>query len=1257
MGSNEHLVGQRFRLDEQLSDRPTGAVYRAWDTREDRAVAVKAMRSPSSAEERARFLREASALKKLDHPCIARHVESGIDERYGPFLVTEWVEGEDMDGYLKEGPFDLLTGVEVARKLASALSHVHGRGLLHRDIKPGNVRFRAETREVRLIDFGLARAFGAGADTMVTEPGQFLGTPRYVSPEQARGEPALDPRSDVFSLGGVLYRGFSGRPAFDAPNLRALLYAVTAEPHVPLAVAVPEFPPRLSELIDAMLEKDPEARPAHGQAVLDALDEISVSMEVGARRLPALDWGRPHVPTWRVRGEVDGRACVPPLSAEAVERIARSFELEARQGGSAVWLLEHSAGSEIVEAGNRIARCVLAIREAWPRARALISTLDREGAPSGSAARGGAFEGIELDANIARLLVGSFDIEARGEHRILLGPRIGVGFRGRAGRSRFTGRSREVDSVIEALRSSVERRMVQVVAVSGGPGLGKTRLRYELLRDRAFVDLDPFIILCIGEPGGRAAALRAFARGLRVALGLGSHFSRSRLAAALVRVCGQDPASLDPSVVEPLYQALSTGAAQSTTLLDATLSWDASRRGIYDITRKIVARRPLVVVVDDVQHVDAPSLKLVEDLVRVLCDEPFVVLLLSRAEGPEHLLAAAPSGAIRRVELSPLDVESTRAMARAGLDEDASASQVERIAMLSGGNPRVVEELVEAAQLGVDASAGPVLQQWFESCILSLRRQERAALRAAAIFGERFPKAGVQRILRGSSTPAELGASLERLVQLSLVRPTPDDGDGPDAFFRFTQPVLVRLLQEGLTPEEVRDGHLVAAEHLALNASDEPAVVAAHFVEAEEARAASIWCHRAAKHALRAEDLEGALELADRGYGLAADDDIRGPLLLVRAEARLWLGDPVRAAIDANEAVERLPRLSTSWAQALCVSSTAALRTGDGAAHRGLAAEAEELLKDFFISTPTLSSVVRLASDAVDAGEVDSVLGLYERIAILAQGSLDGPAVVAPFMTLRGTLARTRGEFDAAVADYRAAVAKYAEAGRPRAAAMAGLRLADLLLHASDTDSARFVLDEILRDARLYGWRSLLPEALSQHAWIRLSHGDTGAVGDLQLAAKLAEGQGDRAVEVRARVYLSRALRELGRVDEAEVEASRSVDLSSRAPAVLALALAELAACQLAAKRAAPALRFIQAALRACAGSRLGELEERARLTQTRALMALGRTNEAAVAARRGLELFATFAAHVHDARIRTSYMTTVFRAQLLILAKDLEVG
>ncbi len=1251
---NATTIAGRFRLDEALSDRPTGKVWRGWDLREDRPVAVKTLYSAPSVEERVRFLREGAALKKLDHPNIACHVESGVDEHHGRFIVTEWVEGEDLETYLRPGPTDLLTGLDIALKLAAGLSHVHARGLLHRDLKPANIRFESQSRCIKLIDFGLARSFGVGAETTVTEPGQFLGTPRYVSPEQARGEPHIDPRSDVFSLGGILYRCFTGRPAFDASNLRGLLQAILSEPHIPLAQAVPDLPPRLTDLVDSMLAKEPVARPAHGQAVLEALEELGASFRLRSAEPSEIDWGRPHIHRWQVRGQIDGRAA-PSMSEPALSKIAHPFGVRVVASGARTWSIEHDPGCEVVEAAQRVARCTLAVAEAWPQARGIIATSEPMATPVSAAVRGGAIDGIELDEDIARILFATFDIEPRGQRRVLLGARLGVRLHSRGGGGGFAGRDRELATLVATFQACVAEGRARTFVVEGGAGLGKTRLRFELLRHPSVRELDPFVLLCTGEPGGRLAALRALARGLRAALGLSPRFSRARLRAALRSLVGDDATLQSGAVIESVYQALSVGGAHATTLVDTTLSWDDYRRGILELARRVLAQQPLLVVIDDAPNVDAPSLGLVDHLMRTFSSAPLFVVSLARPHGDIPALASLTDGASGRIDLAPLDVEAARALIQPGLGEDAPPAEVERLVLLSGGNPRVAEELVEAAQLGGGENPGPVLEQWFESCLLSLRKHERAILRAAAVFGERFPKSGVRRILADRISRAELDGGLERLAALALVRPATEDDD--DGWWRFAHPVLVKVIHAGLDPFELRAGHRVAGEHLALDARDEPAIVAEHFLTGQEPRAAAIWCHRAARHALRAEDLNGALDLAARGLAIAHGDDATGELLLIQAEAKLWLGDPSGATTDARTAMQSLARGTPPWAQAAGILSSAALRSGEHSVHRGLAAEAEDLLKDHFVSTSTLLSVIRLASDACQNGETQAIDGLFRRIQAVAHGCFDAKTVQAPLLTLRGALERSRGEFDAAVSDLASAASRYAEDGRHRAAAAARIQLADLLLHAGHDHGAREVLEDVIREARIFGWRSVLPEALAQYAWARLASGDSAALHELMLATQAAEEQHDRSIEVRARVYLARALSSLGRLHEAEIEAKRAVERASRTPPTLAAAMAELAACHVELGRLSTGLRFVQAALAIIQSNHLHELEERARLTEARALFDLGRVDEAAAAARRGVALVQHFADQIKEDRVRAAYLATPFRTRLRMLAKELDVA
>lgn len=220
-----------YRVDEEIGRGGLGVVYRGWDERLMRSVAIKILEGTRDADRDARFVREARSLATLDHTGIA--VVYGIEETSdgGTALVMEFVEGQDLSERLREGPLSLEETIAVGDEVAAALEAAHARGLVHRDLKPANVRIRADGR-VKLLDFGLARLVGSpplqresggpvGAPES-TVAGRILGTPGYMAPEQILGQP-IDARSDVFAFGCVLYECLTGRRAFDGEDVTARL--------------------------------------------------------------------------------------------------------------------------------------------------------------------------------------------------------------------------------------------------------------------------------------------------------------------------------------------------------------------------------------------------------------------------------------------------------------------------------------------------------------------------------------------------------------------------------------------------------------------------------------------------------------------------------------------------------------------------------------------------------------------------------------------------------------------------------------------------------------------------------------------------------------------------------------------------------------------------------------------------------------------------------------------------------------------------
>jgi pimeloyl-ACP methyl ester carboxylesterase len=260
----EDLSGQRlgtYRLLARIGAGAMGEVYAAQDDKLNRRVAVKLIAKDlaSDADRLQRFRHEAYAASSLNHPNIV--VVHDFGEMEGrPFIVTELVEGVTLRQRLREGPLPVSEAVEITLQVTSALAAAHAQHLVHRDIKPENVMLRPDGY-VKVVDFGLAKLarVGGATATGLTETGQTAGTPAYMSPEQARAEP-LDARTDVFSVGAVLYELATGRRAF-AGESPAVIYAEILG-HTPPAPTLinPQVPPELDRVITKALEKERELR-------------------------------------------------------------------------------------------------------------------------------------------------------------------------------------------------------------------------------------------------------------------------------------------------------------------------------------------------------------------------------------------------------------------------------------------------------------------------------------------------------------------------------------------------------------------------------------------------------------------------------------------------------------------------------------------------------------------------------------------------------------------------------------------------------------------------------------------------------------------------------------------------------------------------------------------------------------------------------------------------------------------------------------
>jgi hypothetical protein len=262
------------RLLRKLGQGGMGAVWLARHETLEKEVAVKILPSSidSDLEALPRFLREARSAARLEHPNIVQVLDAGSD---GPvhFIVMQLVDGTDLEKIVKKkGRCSVPDALAIGKRVALALSAAHAMGIVHRDIKPANLMLTKQGR-VMVTDFGLAREVIGGAS--ITNAAEAIGTPQYLAPEQARGEP-VDGRSDLYSLGGTLYTLLSGKTPYtgSSPVVIALKHASADEKPVPLRQIVPDIPPEVEALVEQLMSKKPADRIPTGEEVARRIDAI-----------------------------------------------------------------------------------------------------------------------------------------------------------------------------------------------------------------------------------------------------------------------------------------------------------------------------------------------------------------------------------------------------------------------------------------------------------------------------------------------------------------------------------------------------------------------------------------------------------------------------------------------------------------------------------------------------------------------------------------------------------------------------------------------------------------------------------------------------------------------------------------------------------------------------------------------------------------------------------------------------------------------
>ncbi len=368
-------LAPRYEVEREIERGGMATVFLARDTQHDRPVAIKVLRSPETPGGAERFLREVRVTAALSHPHILPLLDSGSAEGT-LYYVMPYVAGDTLSERLtREGPLPVAEAVRLTGEIADALDTAHRHGVIHRDIKPANVLL-AEGHAV-VADFGLVRALHPDADTVMTGTGIALGTPAYMSPEQASGQGIVDGRSDVYSLGCVVYEMLAGEPPFTATTAQALLAKKLSLPVVPISTFRDAVPQAVDQVLKMALARLPADRYQTAGAFASALAEAARAQdaaETGSLRRAVV---ATLLAVVAVAAGVAGWALLAPRGPELDEGKVVVFPLEDGHGGTQDGLLvaqliqgvlEHAGTLKLIDGWSRLD----------PRQRLDITTLGPE---------------------------------------------------------------------------------------------------------------------------------------------------------------------------------------------------------------------------------------------------------------------------------------------------------------------------------------------------------------------------------------------------------------------------------------------------------------------------------------------------------------------------------------------------------------------------------------------------------------------------------------------------------------------------------------------------------------------------------------------------------------------------------------------------------------------------------------------------------------------------------------------------------------
>lgn len=1176
------VIDERFEIRSLARTGGMGSVYRALDRTTGRLVALKLLHDAS--DDYARFRHEARILASLAHPHVVPFVAYGTRVEGQPYIAMEWIEGESLTERLARESLSISETVALARGVTSALVIAHAQGIVHRDLKPSNLMLPAcDVAAVKIVDFGTARL--AEFHTTITRSGSILGTPGYMAPEQARGDDDVGPAADIFSLGCILFECLAGKPAFEGLRPIALLAKLLLEEAPSLLEVRPGLPEPLASLVQRMLSKEATDRPRDGAALaneLDLLDERELSRKRLTMRPPTpADTGRLHSLTNAEQRLIAIVAVgVPVQSSAATPHTGPKFELQAsvrraiESRGARVECLADgtvlvvlaSRGSPSDQAAEA-ARVALQIRLYLPHSPIALAMgrgeADRR-LPMGEALEcvvallaactspSNAKQDLILIDELARALIEErFDVRTEADTYVLLRERT-TGDEPRLLLRKptpFVGRDRVIANLLGSVEDALEEPRSTALLVTAGAGMGKSRLRQELVLALRAQLREFTILMGRGDVIAFGSPFAMIGSALRGAFGIEGgeppEIQRQKLLRAVETVGGPDEAR---SVAEFLGEVLGTpfpdehsprlrAARQDAQAMAARIE-----AAFIQYIRGVLARKPMILIFDDLHWGDAASVRIVDAALRALAEQPFVVFALARPEVHDRFPRLWAGRQAQEILLQPLARRACTELARAALGDAVTPDKLQAIVERSEGNAFYLEELIRAVAESPQGGGLPrTVLGMIEARLARLHPDARRTLRAASIFGSSCWRNGVYALLGEQEDTQEHG--FDMLVDGELLVRSTTRRFANEEEYTFRHELIREASYAMLTDRDRRLGHRLAGAWLEKMGEIDPAILAEHFEQGGEGERATHYYLQAAEQALRAGDYAATLSMAAQGIKAAGHGDIPSGLWALQAEAAYWGGNCELALSSAQEAFEREPPGTSIYCRALLGVIGGALLLQRPVALRDATAHLYQV-------EPTRENVVMLAQaylQLVNAFVVAGGRNAAEPFLTRMQETCgpfmnEEPAVAGCIEHARGTFARW-GEQDpfAALAADRAAKRHFEHVGHQPLEWQCTAFIAMDLTELGAFDEADQCLAGILERAPSENLSLAQLVARNHYALLRLAHQES-AVAEAYARETMVHcaRQGEALHGKAALLILVEALLDRGEIEAASEELEKA---------------------------------------------------------------------------------------------------------------------